>query len=178
MAASSPTSNDSHDLEFSLGVGEWSGLVSGRGYGGEHSGKPRTARVCWNCQKSESDWKRTVVTENETQIAVCRWGQVFAGRVALATLLPGGTALLLAAASATDLGLALELLATPTIPPMVRQPFSNALPSFVVLDLDAAMAGGAAGYLAAGYWDDDGMPSKEASWFSRCRKPKPTCVAV
>lgn len=91
--------------------------------------------------------------------------------VAVAALLPldGRLALLLWGADDGALAALVALLATPTIPPMARQPFSNALPDVVVLDAAAAETGGAAGYVAAGFWDSDWSFARDASWVADCR---------
>ena len=66
-----------------------------------------------------------------------------------------GLALLLLAESRAQLR-RLVMLATPTIPPMARQPFTNHIPDFVLLRGDAASfstdAQGPAGYFCAGFW--------------------------
>jgi len=60
---------------------------------------------------------------------------------------------------------------------MARQPFSNALPDVVVLDVADARANGVAGYRAAGFWDGDWSFAGAASWTSECR-PVSACAAL
>eukprot|EP00913_Durusdinium_trenchii_P001313 g1211.t1 len=61
---------------------------------------------------------------------------------------------------------ALMLLATPTIPPMARQPLTHLLPDYVVLDVEETRAKGAGGYLAAGFWSHDWQRLPSA--YERC----------
>lgn len=56
-------------------------------------------------------------------------------------------------------------LAQPTIPPMMRAPFSNQIPDFMVVDRNV-LARGAGGILAAGSWGEDWGWMPEASWWS------------
>lgn len=56
-------------------------------------------------------------------------------------------------------------LAQPTIPPMMRAPFSNQVPDFVVVDR-RVLARGAGGILAAGYWGAGWEWKPEASWWT------------
>ena len=97
--------------------------------------------------------------------------------VAVAALLPldGRLALLLWGADDGALAALVALLATPTIPPMARQPFSNALPDVVVVDAKRVRVAGAAGFLAAGFWNADWTWATEVSWTSDCR---PAAAAV
>ena len=70
-----------------------------------------------------------------------------------------------------------ELLATPTIPPMARQPFSNALPDVVVLDARQARRFGPGGFRLAGFWDHDWSFAHQASYAEECRRVVEECAA-
>eukprot|EP00927_Polykrikos_kofoidii_P034514 TRINITY_DN29275_c0_g1_i1.p1 TRINITY_DN29275_c0_g1~~TRINITY_DN29275_c0_g1_i1.p1 ORF type:complete len:1064 (+),score=172.94 TRINITY_DN29275_c0_g1_i1:62-3193(+) len=63
---------------------------------------------------------------------------------------------------------ALALLATPTIPPMTRQPLTHLLPDYVVLDVQRTHAYGAGGFLAAGFWNYRWQHDPRASWERSC----------
>ena len=79
---------------------------------------------------------------------------------------PGRLALLLSATDVDGLRNVMSL-ATPTIPPMVRQPFSNTLPDVVVVD-GRLRAEGAGGFLLAGYWNNDWSFASHVSYTSYC----------
>jgi hypothetical protein len=64
-----------------------------------------------------------------------------------------GLCLIMSANSATSWR-ALARLAQPTIPPMVRAPFTNTFPDFFVVDADALESRGLGGILMAGFWDN------------------------
>ena len=101
----------------------------------------------------------------------------FSGDLGVASLLPlqgDRLALLLAATSDEALDTTVELLATPTIPPMARQPFSNALPDVVVLDARQARRFGPGGFRLAGFRDHDWSFAHQASYAEECR---PWCDA-
>uniref|UniRef100_A0A7S0AD90 Uncharacterized protein n=1 Tax=Pyrodinium bahamense TaxID=73915 RepID=A0A7S0AD90_9DINO len=63
---------------------------------------------------------------------------------------------------------AVALLATPTIPPMTRQPFTHLLPDYVVLDVAQTRARGAGGFLAAGFWGHRWQHEPRAAWERSC----------
>jgi hypothetical protein len=77
---------------------------------------------------------------------------------------PARLALLVAAEGPAGIAAALAL-ATPVIPPMVRPPFSNLAPDFMVLGADAPLRGWA-GVKAAGSWDSDWRVDEAASFFA------------
>eukprot|EP01062_Namystynia_karyoxenos_P058746 TRINITY_DN50229_c0_g1_i1.p1 TRINITY_DN50229_c0_g1~~TRINITY_DN50229_c0_g1_i1.p1 ORF type:complete len:1059 (+),score=218.23 TRINITY_DN50229_c0_g1_i1:80-3256(+) len=60
-------------------------------------------------------------------------------------------------------------LATPTIPPMVRSPFTNMLPDYVVTG-PRFRRDGTGGYLAAGFWSNDWVAQREVGYL-RCPVP-------
>ena len=104
----------------------------------------------------------------------------FSGDLGVASLLPlrdGRLALLLAATSDEALDTTVELLATPTIPPMARQPFSNALPDVVVLDARQARRFGPGGFRLAGFWDHDWSFAHQGSYAEECRRVVEECAA-
>lgn len=78
-------------------------------------------------------------------------------------------ALVLAGTDAAGLTSVVEL-ATPTIPPMVRSPFSNMLSDFVVTSREIKSLG-AGGIVAAGYWGNSWEYRKDASFSAYCRRP-------
>ena len=105
----------------------------------------------------------------------------FSGDLGVASLLPlqgDRLALLLAATSDEALDTTIELLATPTIPPMARQPFSNALPDVVVLDARQARRFGPGGFRLAGFWDHDWSFAHQASYAEECRRVVEECAAA
>ena len=114
-----------------------------------------------------------VVRKGAARVGDCE----FSGNLGVASLLPlhdgndaaPRLALLLAATSVDTLETTVELLATPTIPPMARQPFSNALPDVVVLDAKRARRFGPGGFRLAGFWDHDWSFSHQASYAEECR---------
>lgn len=57
-------------------------------------------------------------------------------------------------------------LATPTIPPMTRAPFTNLIPDFVVVGKEV-LSRGMGGILAAGSWGNDWEWMPEASYRER-----------
>lgn len=110
-----------------------------------------------------------VVRDGAVRVGDCE----FSGDLGVASLLPlrdGRLALLLAATSVDTLETTVELLATPTIPTMARQPFSNALPDVVVLDAKQARRFGPGGFRLAGFWDHDWSFSHQASYAEECRR--------
>ena len=103
----------------------------------------------------------------------------FSGDLGVASLLPlrdGRLTLLIAATSDEALDTTVELLATPTIPPMARQPFSNALPDVVVLAARQARRFGPGGFRLAGFWDHDWSFAHQASYAEECRHVANVCV--
>lgn len=76
-------------------------------------------------------------------------------------------ALVVTGSSAASAAEALVLLATPTIPPMARQPLTHLLPDYVVLDIEETRRFGPGGYLAAGFWDHRWQP-QEGAWAKDC----------
>ena len=78
-------------------------------------------------------------------------------------------ALVLAGSDAAGLASAVEL-ATPTIPPMVRSPFSNTLPDYVVTTREVKSLG-AGGIVAAGYWGNGWEYRRDSSYSAYCRRP-------
>ena len=104
----------------------------------------------------------------------------FSGDLGVASLLPlqgDRLALMIAATSDEALDTTVELLATPTIPPMARQPFSNALPDVVVLDARQARRFGPGGFRLAGFWDHDWSFAHHASYAEECRRVVEECAA-
>merc|ERR1719188_650041 len=75
-----------------------------------------------------------------------------------------GLALLAAGASAGAAAEALALLATPTIPPMTRQPLTHLLPDYVLLSTEAVRKRGPGGFLAAGFWGHRWQHEPAAAW--------------
>ncbi|CAE7851673.1 unnamed protein product [Symbiodinium microadriaticum] len=76
-------------------------------------------------------------------------------------------ALVVTGSSTASAAEALVLLATPTIPPMARQPLTHLLPDYVVLDIEETRRFGPGGYLAAGFWDHRWQP-QEGAWAKDC----------
>ncbi|XP_059150060.1 uncharacterized protein LOC131936940 [Physella acuta] len=77
-----------------------------------------------------------------------------ADRTGLFTLAPHGQGLALLMMSPSPEGLEdVVNLATPTIPPMARSPFSNLLPDFVITGPDIGLKG-PGGFECAGFWDN------------------------
>jgi len=77
----------------------------------------------------------------------------------------GAARLRLVVAGVDDEGLRNAMrLAVPTIPPMMRAPFSNQIPDFVVVGSDVA-ARGAGGILAAGFWGSGWEFVSETSYY-------------
>mmetsp|Transcript_4733 Transcript_4733/g.7681 ORF Transcript_4733/g.7681 Transcript_4733/m.7681 type:complete len:200 (+) Transcript_4733:314-913(+) len=58
-------------------------------------------------------------------------------------------------------------LAQPTIPPMMRAPFANQVPDYVVVD-GSVLSSGAGGILAAGFWANDWSVASEVSYPPTC----------
>jgi hypothetical protein len=57
---------------------------------------------------------------------------------------------------------------TPTIPPMVRSPYTNLLPDFVVTSATHVKMWGPAGFLCAGWWNEHWEIEPRTSYV-RCR---------
>ena len=72
--------------------------------------------------------------------------------------------LVVAGTDAAGLGLALKV-ATPTIPPMTRAPFTNQVPDFMVLGPEAHLLG-TGGVRAAGFWSADWAFDSRSSYSS------------
>jgi len=127
---------------------------------------------------SGSSVAQRVINETAAQLVLRQDGVSvgdcsFSGDLGVASLLPlrdGRLALLLAATSVDALETTVELLATPTIPPMARQPFSNALPDVVVFDAKQTRRFGPGGFRLAGFWDHDWSFSHQASYAEECRR--------
>jgi hypothetical protein len=75
-------------------------------------------------------------------------------------------ALILAGVDGEGLAAVVEL-ATPTIPPMVRSPFSNTLPDYIVTS-PMVRSSGAAGIVAAGYWGNSWEWRNDVSYTAFC----------
>jgi hypothetical protein len=67
-------------------------------------------------------------------------------------------------------------LATPTIPPMVRQPFTNTLPDYVVTSPSVRTLG-AGGFLAVGYWGNAWEWRADTSYVRGCTPAPANAVA-
>ncbi|CAK9029884.1 Uncharacterized secreted protein ARB_06907 [Durusdinium trenchii] len=120
-----------------------------------------------------------MISEN-ISLGDCTWqGEMLAAL----SLLPWWTtsseprlALLASGTSSQSAAQALMLLATPTIPPMARQPLTHLLPDYVVLDVEETRAKGAGGYLAAGFWSHDWQRLPSA--YERCWRGRPGSPAA
>ncbi|KAL8611053.1 hypothetical protein ACOMHN_042669 [Nucella lapillus] len=90
------------------------------------------------------------VNDQAIQLGDCSFSE---GRMGILTLAPNGATYLAMVLMGTTLdGLADVIsLATPTIPPMARSPFSNLLPDFVVTGKGYGRRG-PGGFLCAGFW--------------------------
>lgn len=119
--------------------------------------------------------------DNYVSLGGCRWTT---DRVAALALLPWwrpaqanpGLALLVAGQSHTAAE-TLALLATPTIPPMARQPLTHLLPDYVVLDITETRSRGPGGFLAVGFWDHRWQYEPLAAWERSCPSSVGACVA-
>jgi len=109
--------------------------------------------------------------EERVRLGDCEFGGSGVGLAALLPLAePNSTRLSLLLCGTDSAGLLSAVaLATPTIPPMVRQPYSNMLPDFVVVGNETASLG-AGGLLAAGFWGADWAVDAQTSYFQHCRK--------
>ena len=61
--------------------------------------------------------------------------------------------------------------ATPTIPPMVRAPYENYFPDFVIAS-QRILAEGYGGYVGAGFWDATWELSHSQSFVPFCTAPR------
>lgn len=68
-------------------------------------------------------------------------------------------------------------LGTPTIPPMVRQPFTNTLPDFVVSSRELRARGSGA-LLAAGFWGNEWEYRADVSFIAYCRPNTDTTTTI
>lgn len=106
--------------------------------------------------------------ESVTALALLPWWRPDQTKAKLALLVAGPSQ------SAAE---ALALLATPTIPPMTRQPLTHLLPDYVVLDIAETRSRGAGGFLAAGFWGHRWQHEPLAAWDRLCRPPAGICAA-
>jgi len=110
------------------------------------------------------------------RVGGCEWRHPDAAVIALLPIFEEGfglrLGLLLHGNSDAALRVLVETFATPTIPPMARQPFSSDVPDVVVLDARRTEREGVPGYDLAGYWDARWALSPQATWVgggARCR---------
>lgn len=107
--------------------------------------------------------------ENVAAVALLPWWS-------LSDSAPGPRLALLATGLPEAVAQAVSLLGTPTVPPMTRQPFTQLLPDFVVLDVQETLVRGAGGFLAAGFWGSRWDYEPRSSWESSCRVVAKTAV--
>ena len=138
---------------------------------------------------SDDDWQK----RDPTWIAFifclpghCIFSSPQTGTVFLAPHAGSRLALIISGSSIEGIRDAVHL-ATPTIPPMTRSPFSNMVPDYVITG-PLFRARGPGGYLCTGFWDNRWGYGREISscvcwvelqcvWGSRRKRLKEACLA-
>ena len=115
----------------------------------------------------QQKWGDLEISSDGIRLGDCEWRNPSA---AVLAVLPLGQryALVLHGNSPAALETLVETFATPTIPPMARQPFSSDIPDVIILDAGRTRNEGVPGYDLTGYWDTYGRLAQRASWVSTC----------